>query len=146
MKTLVLSVAMDQSVGVKQSNNSLKIATGLGALLAGLVVLVFLRTLRMTLVIVLAMPIAILFSIFCLYFRGNTINAMTLGGLTLAIGILIDQSIVVLENVIRQVLQSPLVASWPVWLWPSCDWRSWKSPNQSPKTPTPESISQRVSG
>ncbi len=101
MQSLVLSVAMDQSIGVEQSNRSLQIAAGLGALLAGLVVLIFLRSFRFTLVIVLAMPIAILFAILCMYFMGQTLNAMTLGGLALAIGILIDQSIVVLENVIR---------------------------------------------
>ena len=51
----------------------------------------FLRNLRATLVIVLAIPISILTSLIGLYFTGNTINAMTLGGLALAVGILIDQ-------------------------------------------------------
>ena len=114
MQSLVLSVAMDQSIGVEQSNRSLQIAAGLGALLAGLVVLLFLRSFRFTLVIVLAMPIAILFAILCMYFMGQTLNAMTLGGLALAIGILIDQSIVVLENVIRHARMGkhPLQASY----------------------------------
>ena len=106
MKSLVLSVAMDQSIGVEKGNRALQIAAALGAALAGLVVLVFLRSWRFTLVIVLAIPIAILFSILVMYLIGRmggstSINAMTLGGLSLAIGILIDQSIVVLENVIR---------------------------------------------
>ncbi len=101
METLVLSVAMDQSVGVERANRSLQIAAGLGALLAGMVVLVFLRSLRFTLIVVLAIPLAVVTSIFGLYFTGDTINAMTLGGLALAIGILVDQSIVVLENIVR---------------------------------------------
>lgn len=106
MKTLGLSVAMDQSIGVEKGNQALQIAAALGAALAGLVVLIFLRSWRFTLVIVLAIPIAILFSILIMYLIGrmggsSSINAMTLGGLSLAIGILIDQSIVVLENVIR---------------------------------------------
>jgi len=101
MATLVLSVAMDQSVGVDRSNRSLQLAAGLGALLAGLVVFVFIRDLRSTLVIVLAIPLAILAAVFGLYFTGDTLNAMTMGGLALAIGILVDQSIVVLENVVR---------------------------------------------
>ena len=106
INTLVLSVAMDQSIGVEQGNRALQIAAALGAALAGLIVLIFLKSWRFTLVIVLAIPIAILFSILVMYLigrsGGNTsINAMTLGGLSLAIGILIDQSIVVLENVIR---------------------------------------------
>ncbi len=103
MATLVLSVAMDQSIGIATGNRSLQLAAGLGAALAGLVVLVFLRSFRSTLIIVLVIPLAILASIFVMYFTGDTINAMTLGGLALAIGILVDQSIVVLENVVRHV-------------------------------------------
>ena len=90
-------------LGVAAGNRSLQLAAGLGAALAGLVVLVFLRSFRSTLIIVLAIPLAILASIFVMYFTGDTINAMTLGGLALAIGILVDQSIVVLENVVRHV-------------------------------------------
>ncbi|MFP6658573.1 MAG: efflux RND transporter permease subunit [Pirellulales bacterium] len=101
MKNLVLSVAMDQSVGVEEGNRALQIAASLGAGLAGLVVLLFLRSIRYTLVIVLAIPLAILAAIFGMFFTGDTINAMTLGGLALAIGILVDQSIVVLENIVR---------------------------------------------
>ena len=100
---------MDQSIGVEEGNQSLQLAAGLGALLAGLVVLVFLRSIRFTLVIVLAIPLAILTAIFGLYFTGDSINSMTLGGLALAIGILVDQSIVVLENIVRhaQMGKSP---------------------------------------
>ena len=103
MATLTLSVAMDQSLGVAQGNLSLQIAAALGAVLAGFVVFCFLRNIRYTLVIVLAIPLAILAAIFGMYFTKDTINAMTLGGLALAIGILVDQSIVVLENVVRHV-------------------------------------------
>jgi multidrug efflux pump subunit AcrB len=100
-KDLVLSVVMDQSVGVRQSIRGLQIAAGLGALLAGGVVLLFLRSLRSTLIIVLAIPLSILAAIIGLFYTGDTVNAMTLGGLALAVGILVDQSIVVLENVVR---------------------------------------------
>ena len=101
MGTLVLSLQMDQSVGVQKSITSLQIAALLGAGLAGVVVLLFLRNLRTTLIIMLSIPLAVLAAIFGMYFSGDTINAMTLGGLALAIGILVDQSIVVLENVVR---------------------------------------------
>ena len=101
MDGLVLSVAMDQSIGVEQANQSLQIAAGLGALLAGFVVLIFLRSVRFTVVIMLAIPLAILTAIFGMFFTNDSINAMTLGGLALAIGILVDQSIVVLENIVR---------------------------------------------
>lgn len=103
MESLVLSVAMDQSVGVRSSIQSLQLAGGLGALLAGLVVLVFLRSFRLTLVVLLAIPLAIMAAFLVMFFTGDSINAMTLGGLALAIGILVDQSIVVLENVVRHV-------------------------------------------
>ena len=103
MKSLVLGVAMDQSIGVSESITGLQIAAGLGALLAGLVVLLFLRSFRSTLVILLAIPLAILVAMIAMYFGKQTINSMTLGGLALAIGILVDQSIVVLENVTRHV-------------------------------------------
>jgi len=101
MQSLILSVVMDQSVGVRESIGGLQLAAGLGALLAGLVVLVFLRSLRMTAVIVLAIPLSILIAVIGLYTTGDTINAMTLGGLALAVGILVDQAIVVLENIVR---------------------------------------------
>ena len=101
MSTLVLNVAMDQSIGVETGLRSLQTAALLGAALAGLVVLVFLRSLRNTMIVVIAIPLAILAAIFGMFFTGDTINAMTLGGLALAIGILVDQSIVVLENVVR---------------------------------------------
>lgn len=101
MKSLVLSVAMDQSIGVRSSIKSLQVAGGLGAMLAGLVVLIFLRSWRLTAIVLLAIPLAIIASFLVMFFTGNTINAMTLGGLALAIGILVDQSIVVLENIVR---------------------------------------------
>ena len=101
MSSLVLSVAMDQSIGVEEGNQSLQVAAALGAALAGFVVFAFLRNIFYTLVVVLAIPLALLAAIFGLYFTGDTINAMTLGGLALAIGILVDQSIVVLENIVR---------------------------------------------
>lgn len=103
MVNLNLAVVMDQSVKVRESVNALWIAGMLGAVFAGLVVLLFLRSFRATLVIVLSIPISILTSLIGLYFTGNTINAMTLGGLALAVGILIDQAIVVLDNVERHL-------------------------------------------
>jgi multidrug efflux pump subunit AcrB len=103
MQGLVLSVVMDQSVGVRKSITGLQVAGALGALLAGLVVVVFLRSLKLSLIIFLAIPLSILASVVGLFYSGDTINAMTLGGLALAIGILVDQSIVVLENVVRHV-------------------------------------------
>ena len=100
-KDLALGVVLDQSVYVRGSIDGLELAALLGALLAGLVVFVFLRTFRSTLIIVLAIPLAILAALLGLYVSGQTINTLTLAGIALAIGILVDQSIVVVENVIR---------------------------------------------
>ena len=103
MATLKLNVVMDQSVKVRESVSALWIAGILGAIFAGGVVFLFLRNLTSTAVIVLAIPISILASLIGLYFTGNTINAMTLGGLALAVGILIDQAIVVIDNIERHM-------------------------------------------
>jgi len=100
---LALEVVLDQSLYVRQSINGLRLAAGLGAFLAAAVVLLFLRDLRSTLVVVLAIPLAVLAAFIGLFFTEQTINAMTLGGLALAVGILVDQSIVVLENVVRHL-------------------------------------------
>ncbi len=102
-KDLALEVVMDQSTYVRSSINGLQVAAGLGALLAGIVVLVFLRSLRSTFVIVLAIPLAILATFIGLFYTGDTINSMTLGGIALAIGVLVDQSIVVLDNINRHM-------------------------------------------
>lgn len=100
-KDLALEVVLDQSVYVRNSIKGLEIAGALGAILAALVVFLFLGNIRYTMIIVLAIPLSILAAIIGLFFSGNTINALTLGGLALAIGILVDQSIVVLENIGR---------------------------------------------
>lgn len=114
MAKLKLNVVMDQSVKVRESVAALWIAGILGAVFAGGVVFLFLRNLASTLVVVLAIPISILTSLIGLYFTGNTINAMTLGGLALAVGILIDQAIVVIDNIERHMKMAgkgPLQAS-----------------------------------
>ncbi len=72
-----------------------------GALLAMLVLFVFLRNLRSTLVIALSMPISVITTFILIYFGKLTLNMMTLGGLALGIGMMVDSSIVVLENIFR---------------------------------------------
>lgn len=102
-KDLVLEVVLDQSVYVRNSIRGLQIAGGLGAVLAALIVLIFLRNLRSTFIIVLSIPLSILAAFIGLFYTGDTLNSMTLGGLALAVGILVDQSIVVLENINRHI-------------------------------------------
>jgi len=98
---LALEVVLDQSVYVRDAIDGLQFAALLGAILAGLVVFLFLRSLRATAIIVTAIPLAILAATIGLFARGQTLNTLTLGGIALAIGILVDQSIVVVENIIR---------------------------------------------
>ena len=100
---LALEVVMDQSVNVRSSIRALEHEGLLGALLAGLVVLVFLRSWRPTLITMLAIPLSILTAFIGMHFTGNTINSMTLGGLALSVGILVDQAIVVVENISRHL-------------------------------------------
>ncbi len=98
-----LQLVMDQSVYVRHSIESLFEEGVLGAVLCSLVILLFLGQLRMTAIAVLMFPASILAAIGCLYAFGETINVMTLAGLALAIGPLVDLAIVVLENTHRHL-------------------------------------------
>jgi CzcA family heavy metal efflux pump len=98
-----MEVVFDQSVFVRNSIRSLAEEGLLGAALAALMILVFLRSIRSTLFILITLPLSLLSAVIGLYFTGHTINAMTLGGLAIAVGLLIDQSIVVLENTERHL-------------------------------------------
>lgn len=98
-----LKVVMDQSVYVRHSITSLAEEGVLGAILCSLVILVFLGEWRMTIIAVLTVPVSVLGALVCLYYTGNTINVMTLAGLSLAIGPLIDTAIVCLENTHRHL-------------------------------------------
>ena len=94
-----VSYEFDQSVFVINAAKSLMTEGILGALLTGLMVLLFLRDWRSSLVVVITIPIAILSAVLCLKLAGQTINIMTLSGLALAIGILVDQATVTIENI-----------------------------------------------
>jgi len=102
-KDLNLSVVLDQSVYVRKSLDALQLEGLLGALFAALVVALFLRRLRSTVIVLVSLPLAVLVALTGLFFSGQSLNAMTLGGLALVIGILIDQSIVVVEAVVRHI-------------------------------------------
>jgi multidrug efflux pump subunit AcrB len=96
---VTLSYEFDQSVYVKNSVNSLATEGIIGALLTGLMVFLFLRDLRSSLIVVITIPISIMGSVMLLNLSGQTINIMTLSGLALAIGILVDQATVTIENI-----------------------------------------------
>ena len=94
-----ISYQFDQSVFVINSAKSLMTEGILGAVLTGLMVLLFLRDWRSSLVVITTIPIAVLGAVFFLKLAGQTINIMTLSGLALAIGILVDQATVTIENI-----------------------------------------------
>ena len=98
-----LKLVMDQSVYVRQSIESLMEEGVLGAALCSLVILLFLGEWRMTVIAVLTIPIAVLAALVGLYATGNTVNVMTLAGLSLAIGPLVDSAIICLENTHRHL-------------------------------------------
>lgn len=98
-----LDVVMDQSVYVRQAIRNLLHEGVLGALLAAVMILVFIGNFRSTLIIVLSIPLSGLAAFIGLYFTGDSVNAMTLGGLALAVGRLVDDAIVVLENTDRHL-------------------------------------------
>src|SRR5690625_3768595 len=89
----------DQSKYIKQSLTNLQIEGLLGAILTGLMVLLFLKDPRGALIVVLTIPIALLSAITALNLMGPTINIMTLSGLALSIGILVDEATVTIENI-----------------------------------------------
>ena len=102
-KGIDLNIVMDQSVYVRKAIRGLQHEIVLGALLAGLMILVFIGSFRSTGVVLLAIPLSIMAALVGLFFTDNSLNVMTLGGLALAVGRLVDDSIVVLENTHRHV-------------------------------------------
>lgn len=98
-----LEVVMDQSIYVRKAIESLAEEGILGAFLCSTVILLFLGQWRMTLIAVMTIPVAVMGAIACLYSLGQTINVMTLAGLALAVGPLVDSAIICLENTERHL-------------------------------------------
>src|SRR4051794_26764337 len=98
-----LKVVMDQSIFVRQSIKGLVQEGVTGGFFCVLVILLFLGQWKMTAIAGLTLPLSILASITCLYATGNTINVMTLAGLTLALGPMVDSAVICLENTERHL-------------------------------------------
>jgi multidrug efflux pump subunit AcrB len=94
-----IDLVFDQSRYVLGALNGLVGEALLGAILTGLMVLIFLRDLRSSLIVVLTIPFSILSAVVCLWIAGQTINIMTLGGLALAVGVLVDEATVSIESI-----------------------------------------------
>ncbi len=106
-----VSFEFDQSPTVTNAVRSLATEGVLGAVLTGLMVLVFLRDWRSVIVVVLNIPFAICGALVALWLTGQTINLMTLGGLALAIGILVDEATVEIENIHHKMEGTRSIAS-----------------------------------
>jgi multidrug efflux pump subunit AcrB len=99
-----IRLEFDQSPYVTNALRGLTIEGLLGAALTGLMVLIFLRDWRSALIVVANIPFALLAAVVLLWATGNTINIMTLGGLALAVGILVDEATVEIENIHTRML------------------------------------------
>jgi multidrug efflux pump subunit AcrB len=105
-----VSLEFDQSPYVKRAMLGVGEEALLGAVLTGLMVLLFLRDWRSVIVVVLNIPFALLAALAALALTGQTINLMTLGGLALAVGILVDEATVEVENIHTQFMHTPNIA------------------------------------
>ncbi|WP_079710610.1 efflux RND transporter permease subunit [Paraliobacillus ryukyuensis] len=95
-----LQVVVDTSDFIKQSISSVIQNMLFGGLFALLILLLFLKSIRATLVVGLSIPIAIIATFTLIYFTGETLNVLTMGGLALGLGMMVDSSIVILENIV----------------------------------------------
>lgn len=105
-----ISFEFDQSFYVTDALEALRFEGMLGAFLTGLMILLMLGSLRSALVVVMTIPLALLSAVVALWAAGQSINLMTLGGLTLAIGILVDESVIAIENIHRHLDEGKPVA------------------------------------
>jgi multidrug efflux pump subunit AcrB len=110
---LVTSIVFDQSVFVKEALNTVLHEGLIGLVLTGLMILLFLGSMRATGAVLLSIPISALATIVVLYMLGSTINTMILGGLALALSRVIDNSVISLENIYRhlEMGSTPAVAA-----------------------------------
>ncbi len=100
-ENLILITLMDQGIYIDLVMDSILNNILSGAALAILILILFLKDLRPTLVIAVSIPVSLIAAIVCMYFSGVTLNIISLSGLALGIGMLVDNSIVVIENIYR---------------------------------------------
>ena len=110
---ITFTISTDQSETVNSNLNDVVVSLILGAMLAVLVVFIFLHNIRGTIIIAIAIPTSMIATFVPMYALGFTLNTLSLLGLSLAVGILVDDSIVVLENINRHLAmgEEPTVAA-----------------------------------
>ncbi|RYG72938.1 efflux RND transporter permease subunit [Lentibacillus lipolyticus] len=99
---LELTTVIDTSTFITDSMKSVIQNMIVGAVMAAIVLLLFLRSVRATLVVGISMPIAVISTFTLMYFTGETLNILSMGGLALGIGMMVDSSIVILENIFKK--------------------------------------------
>jgi len=102
-EALNINALSDQSIFVRGAINGVVREAIIAACLTGIMILIFLGSVRSTVIIAVSIPLSILCSLCCLYALGETINIMTLGGMALAVGILVDDATVEIENINRNL-------------------------------------------
>lgn len=108
-KDVTVKALFDQSVFVRAALHSVLLSAGMAAGLTALVIILFLGNVRLSLIILAAIPLSIITAVLFIKLAGQTLNTMTLGGFALAIGILVDNGTVVIENIERHVaMREPL--------------------------------------
>lgn len=108
---VVVTPYYDQSELIVASAGSVRDAILIGAVLAGLILLVFLRNARITLVVSLALPLVLLITCAVLHGLGQSLNIMTLGGMAAAVGLVVDDAVVVIEHIARRLVEHRRQAS-----------------------------------
>lgn len=101
LKQVNIETVMDQSIYIEEAIRSVAMNALVGGILAIFILYIFLKNVRSTFIIATSIPVSIVFTFILVYFNNITINLMTLGGLALGVGMLVDNSIVVLENIYR---------------------------------------------
>ncbi len=109
-KDCKLELEFDQSPYVTGAVGGVVQESAIGAVLTGLMVLLFLGDVRSVIVVVLTIPLSLMGSLIGLFITGQSINLMTLGGMSLAVGILVDMGTVVIENIHTQMAKQPSLA------------------------------------
>ncbi|MFN2460645.1 MAG: efflux RND transporter permease subunit [Candidatus Velthaea sp.] len=111
--TMKFGLVFDQRGFIVQAVTALEHTAMYGAVLAILIILLFLHSWRSTLIVAVSLPISVLGTLFAAYMLHETLNVMTLGGLALAVGLIVDDAVVVIENIFRHLAtgESPLDAA-----------------------------------
>lgn len=91
----------DQSLYINQSIRAVTVNMLIGSILAGMILFLFLRNIKSTFIVVFSIPLSIVTTFTLMYFSNQTLNLLTLGGLALGIGMMVDNAIVILENIYR---------------------------------------------